>query len=552
MKMNDHSPKRFKFEEFRLDLRARTLRCRGVIVPLRPKSFEVLAYLVRHAGKPLSKDEIVDKVWAKVAVTDDSLTRCISDARTALNDRDKHIIQTLPGMGYRLSSVVRTSDGPLLWKQTTNFIKLNKSIALAMVLGLLIFLTLMWMEPFERDKEHIPIRASIAVLPFSFTPEENKSELFAEGLANDLITTLAQVPEMLVISLSSTRKYNPRTVDVAEVAREMGVKHVLIGGVQFFGDRVRVSVQLLDGILRTVIWSHRYDRKLADFLSLQDDIVSNILVALQVELIHGETAREMSEGTKSLEAWLLYVQGSAEMFKFNREANIVARNLFQNAVDIDPDWAYPLTGLSWSLRDAIRFGWSKSVESDRERGIKLALAGIEMAPNDPVGYITLAKHYIDSGRIEEGIALSEKAINLSPNHFYALAGLAWHLIFTGEEKRALELYGRSKRINPRPPYWLISGEALALLVDGQTDKSIEAYKKALSINDLDLLHGRIVAAYAEAEQLDKAREHVRILLVRKPDATVSYLTKILRFQDPVQKEWYAGLLQKAGVPEGTK
>jgi adenylate cyclase len=407
-----------------------------------------------------------------------------------------------------------------------------------------------WQSWFERDQPLTELdKPSIAVLPLDNLSGDPEQEIFVAGLTEDLNNALSRVPDLLVISSNSTSTYKGKTVDVKHVAKELGVRHVVQGSVQKSGDRLRVTMQLVDGNDGANIWSERYDRNVTDLFDLQDEIVKKVLVELQVKLTAGGTARIESRGTNNLEAWLLTVEASNEGFKFTPEANARARTLYQAASEADPNWAHPVGGLAWTYREAVRRGWSKSVEEDRRRGIALALKTIEMDPNEPLGYINLGNLYIESGRYEEGIALREKAVEIAPNHFFALAGLAWQLPFVGEVKRALDLYERAKTISPLHPAWLTASEAFALHVDGQHERAIEAFKQSIAGMNFPILHGRLAAVYADLGRMDEAREQIQILLTKKPDAKIQDLTRILKFQDTKRIDWYVNLLQAAGMPE---
>ena len=247
-----------------------------------------------------------------------------------------------------------------------------------------------------------PAKASIAVLPLDNLSDDPSQVYFAEGLTEDLTAALSRVPELFVISRNSTETYKGKSVDVRRVAKDLGVRHVLEGSVQKSGDRLRVTAQLIDGTSGAHLWSDRYDREVKDLFALQDEIVKQVLVALQVKLTEGDAARIGSRGTKNLEAWLLSVQASTEGFKFTPEGNNNARELYQAAHEADPNWANPLAGLAWTYREAVRRGWSTSKGDDRRRGIELAQEAIGMDPDDPFGYMQLGNLYIERGDVKKG------------------------------------------------------------------------------------------------------------------------------------------------------
>jgi TolB-like protein/DNA-binding winged helix-turn-helix (wHTH) protein len=543
----------FVFNGYKLDLRTRTLSILEQDIPLRPKSFDVLAYLVCNAGTLVAKDEIIEAVWPSVIASDESLSRCISDVRTALNDKTKQVIRTIPGRGYQFAaevaapSIVHKPGAPEIVaneRQSRSRYALFASPILMAAMMAIIWLAISW------DGSRAPtIRPSIAVLPFLNSSGEAKIDAFVTGLTSDLNSALARIPEMLVISESSTRQYKNKTIDVRQVAKEMGVDHVLTGTVQGSDGRVRISVQLSEGKDGSAVWSQRYDRDIAYFLQLQDEIVKNILVSLQVKLTHGETARDLSRGTNNLEAWLLHVEALAEAFKFKQENNLMARDLFLAASKIDPDWAAAISGMAWTYREAVRRGWSSDVTADREKWLQLAEKCVQMDAEFFACYIQLGNYNIENNRIEAGIALREKALQLAPNDLSALSGLAWQLVLVGDVKRGLELLQRAKLVSPIHPPWLIATEAYALQMDGQYDKAIEGFQNALALGNFPDWHARLAAIYAEIGDLENAKTQARLFIDKRPNRKISDLTQILQIQDSERTNHYAELLRKAGIPE---
>lgn len=571
----------FQFGQHSLDTETVELKAGSVAVDLEPQTFLLLQFLIENRDRVVSKDEIFEAVWEGRIVADSTLGFAVNAARRAVDDDGKAqaVIRTFPRRGFRFVAPVvdaqvavvideAGTNDPLTPRQKApspsdeppdgtaatrpGAARRWRMPAIAAVLVVIIAAggLAWWQSWFERDQPLTELeKPSIAVLPLDNLSGDPEQEIFVAGLNEDLNNALSRVPELLVISPNSTSAYKGKTVDVKLVAKELGVRHVVEGSVQRSGDRLRVTMQLIDGRNGANIWSERYDRNVTDLFDLQDEIVKKVLVELQVKLTTGDSARIYSRGTDNLEAWLLNVEAMDEGFKFTPETNARARTLFQAAIDADPNWASPVGGLAWTYREAVRRGWSKSVEEDRRRGISLALKTIEMDPNEPLGYINLGNFYIESGRYEEGIALREKAIEIAPNHFFALVGLAWQLPFVGEEKRALDLYERAKTISPLHPAWLTASEAFALHVDGQHERAIEAYKKSIAGINFPILHGRLAAIYAELGRMDEAREQIQILLTKKPDAKIQDVTQILKFQDTRRIDWYVNLLQSAGLPE---
>jgi hypothetical protein len=152
------------------------------------------------------------------------------------------------------------------------------------------------------------------------------------------------------------------------VAEELGIQYVLEGSVQKAGDKLRITVQLVDALVGRHLWADRFDRKAKDIFALQDDIVKNVIVELQVELTQGAAARVAGRGTDSLDAWLLRIEAQGEFIKFTREGMIRARELYEAAHQADPNWSRPVAGLVSVDWYEAKQGWSTSREESIQSG----------------------------------------------------------------------------------------------------------------------------------------------------------------------------------------
>jgi TolB-like protein len=241
------SQKVFRFEGFTLDLMRRSLRAGDRIIELRPKSFDVLAYLVERASRPAGKDEIIQSVWSDVTVTEESLTRCISDIRLVLDDGAQRIIKTLPRRGYMLAAPVVCTDP-----------------SASVISDALRKVSLSPVPPLDRP--------SIAVLPLNNTSGDKDQDYFSDGVTEDIVTELSRFSDLFVIAHNSSLQYKGKAVDLRQVGRELGVRYVLQGSIRRGGDRVRISVQLIDAVTGIHRWAERYDRQLEDVFAVQDEV----------------------------------------------------------------------------------------------------------------------------------------------------------------------------------------------------------------------------------------------------------------------------------------
>jgi TolB-like protein/class 3 adenylate cyclase len=190
----------------------------------------------------------------------------------------------------------------------------------------------------------LPDKPSIAVLPFNNLSEDPNQEYFSDGLTEEIITALGSVPKLFVIARNSTFTYKGKPVKVQQVSEELGVRYVLEGSIKKAGDKVRISAQLIDAITGHHLWAKRYDRNLSDIFAVQDEITKEIITAMQVRLTEGEQVRAAAKGTNNLEAYLKYLQAHELIYRLNPESNALGRQLTEEAIALDPEyaWAYNL------------------------------------------------------------------------------------------------------------------------------------------------------------------------------------------------------------------
>jgi adenylate cyclase len=199
---------------------------------------------------------------------------------------------------------------------------------------------------------------SIAVLLFTNLSGDPEQEYFADGIAEDIITALSKISNLLVNWRNSTFAFKGKAVDVHTVGRELNVRYVLEGSVRKAGDRVRITAQLVEAVGRQQLWAARFDRELNDIFALQDDMTSNVVSALHVRLVEGEQARVWHRGTKNFEAWECMMQGLQLFRHFTKDDNSKARVLFRKALDLDPNYAMGFVWLAWTYWSDARFHWA--------------------------------------------------------------------------------------------------------------------------------------------------------------------------------------------------
>ena len=208
----------------------------------------------------------------------------------------------------------------------------------------------------------LPDVPSIVVLPFVNMTDDPKQEFLCDGITQSIITALLKMPGLFVISPPTTFSYKGKQVKVQQVSEELGVRYVLEGSVQRSADRIRINAHLIDALTGRPIWAERYDGDLKDLFALQDEITVKILTATQVKLTEGEDARLRTKGTKNLDAYLKLLQARQYMLFVNKENCALARELTEQALALDPQYAAAYIMLSWINQMEVGLGVYKNPE----------------------------------------------------------------------------------------------------------------------------------------------------------------------------------------------
>jgi TolB-like protein len=262
-----------------------------------PKAMEVFVCLAQRPGQVVQRNEVLDQVWGHHHGSDRALTRCISELRRAIGDREdaKRVIETIPKRGYRLVAELK----PL------------KALAA---------------DP-EASMD-LSEKPSIAVLPFVNISSDPEQEYFSDGITEDVITDLSRFPDLFVIARNSSFTFKGKSVAIQEVSRQLGARYILEGSVRRSGSRIRVTAQLADSRKGLQIWAERYDRNLTDVFAMQDDITRQIVSVLPTKLVTpSSTTTRRRKPARNMEAYEYVLRGRELAWLHKRETGVEAKRL---------------------------------------------------------------------------------------------------------------------------------------------------------------------------------------------------------------------------------
>jgi len=400
----------------------------------------------------------------------------------------------------------------------------------------------------------LPDKPSIAVLPFENMSGDPEQDYFADGIVEEIITALCRFRELFVIARNSSFTYKGRVVDVKQVGRELGVRYVLEGSLRKAGTRVRITGQLIDASTGAHLWADRFEGTLEDIFDLQDQVTGKVIAAIAPKLEQVEIERAKRKPTENLDAYDYYLRGVAVGFQLTREANDEALNLFNKAIELDPNFASPYARAAAVYTIRIGMGWMNNRSPESAEAVRLARRAIDLGRDDPavlaVAGFVLA--YV-GGDLNTGAALVDRALSLNSNFAAAWAYSGWIEICLGDPDTGIKHEALAMRLSPLDPriLWWHTFTAVALFLMEHYDDAVLSAGRALQFEPNWLGALRIAAAsHALAGHLDEA--HQAIMRVRQldPALRISNLDKVsMPFQRQQDRARFVEGLRKAGLPE---
>jgi len=437
---------------FTLDLDRGELLDSDTVIPLRPKSFDVLCHLAQRQGKLVSQSELLAAVWGNSIVTDNSVRQCITDIRKALSDDDHSVLRTIPSRGYILEMPEPDDKGFLHESRPTGTTRWRMLWLAAAGLALLIVAAFAY-RLFGTDSgiqegaglSQAP-ENSIAVLRFVDMSPAGDHDFLASGLAEEILHRLAQSPALQVIARTSS--FAVENATIASVARQLNVAYVLEGSVRRSGNRIRVTVQLIEARTGTHRWSETYDAELGDILTIQTEIASAVANVLDTKL--NASNENLMVDPLAHEQYLLGRHHYLRRAPGDLER---AETHFRRAVTIDPEHARAWVSLAALANLRLRGVSSREKDPARRADLReLQRQAVENAlrfgPRLPEAHMRAAAHYWFEGDRDLARQHVKIARELDPDHWLVLSLRHEDLLFAGQLEDAIEFIRETLRLDP--------------------------------------------------------------------------------------------------------
>ena len=376
----------------------------------------------------------------------------------------------------------------------------------------------------ENPPFKLPNKPSIAVLPFTNMSDDKEQEYFSDGITEDIITDLSKVSGLIVIARNSSFKYKGKSVDVRDVARDLGVQHVLEGSVRRSADKLRITAQLIDATTGNHIWAERYDRGTKNIFAIQDEIARTVVAELAVTLKADEQERLYRRHTDNLEAYETYLQAQRIMLVTkDAEKRAERKRLFERVTELDPNFAGGYAGLSFIYTRDLRYQRGTSRKKSIERALALA---------------------------HRAVATMQQAVRVQPNDAEAHRFLGYYLHWSGRGDDAIRVLNLAQRLDPKSG-GIVSFLGMANVTAGHYEDAISALEQGYARRARQGQNSVcfLAAAYAATGQDEKARAAVKAYLNKNPKQTLSNYQHPRIYKRPEDRDRYLNLLRKAGMPE---
>jgi TolB-like protein/DNA-binding winged helix-turn-helix (wHTH) protein len=540
-----------------LDPQSGDLEREGTRIRLQEQPARVLQELMAHAGNVVTREQLIALLWPKGVVDfETSLNTVIRKLRSALGDvaETPRYIETLPRRGYRFIGALDPDCGGASSNSPAHAAASGPGVPPRAAPGASLA------QPQEATpatrletttvpapgKASGPVRVAICVLPFSNLSGDVEQQAFSDGITEDVITELSRWRLLEVRSRLASFRYRGTNVDVTRVAHELNVRFVVEGSIRRMGDRIRVTVQLVDAASGHQVWGDHFDRLPTEIFAVQDEVIQRIVSTLVGRVQVTDANRARRKHPASLEAYECVLKGNALPWD-DAAGAAEATRLFEKAIEIDPGY-----GMAHALLAVMRMHeWQHQPGESTARldeAYRLAILGVELDDGESTCHSGLA--HVCLYRRVFGLALQHmsRAVELNPNNQWNVADMALVLGYAGEAEQALTWSARAKQIDPYfdPPwYWRQAGRISMVL---------RRYREALTMFEHIPLRSFRDAAYmagchARLGESERAHALVAECLAKQPGFSIRHFMAKEPFKLVSDAEHLEQSLHLAGLPE---
>ena len=401
----------------------------------------------------------------------------------------------------------------------------------------------------------LPDKPSIAVLPFVNISGDAEQDYFVDGMVDDLITDLSKISGLFVIARNSVFTYKGKAAKVDQIARDLGVRYILEGSVRRVENQVRINAQLIDATTGGHMWAERYDGKMDDVFSLQDEITQKIVAVLAVKLTTIEESQIVRKETDSVAAYDAFLEGWAHYVRFRPDHFAKAIRYFKKAIDLDPNYGRAYAALASVYAESRLRLWSDGLRLDgqawTEPGIRAQIyLRKAMEYQTPLAYQVASSFSIHRRLYDKALSEAERSIALDPNDPNSYLAMAKILIYTGRLVEAKSYLKKAMRLDPQYPAYYLFFLGLAQFGMDQYEEALVSMERALERNPENFIALiPLAAAYAHLDRQEEAESAIKKLIETEPFMTLPIVETIFKYRSPYDEKRLMDGLEKAGLPK---
>lgn len=499
-----------------LDLRKFELRENDRVVPAEPQVLSLIFHLVENRDRLVSKDELVATIWGGRAISDSAISTQIKNARRLLGDDGdaQQLIRTVHGKGFRFV-------GPVVARAST--------------------------DNGARRLDPADAKPSIAVLPFDC--DDPRLSVISDGVPHDLIVALSRLRSLTVIARGSTFRFRNWTGDLSQVGAMLGVAYCLTGTVHAVGNRVAVTVELVNADTNKVVWGDLYEGEMEGLHEIREGILAQVICALELQISHHEAERARLRNPEDLDAWSCYHLGLQHVFRFNRSDNVQGLDYFEQATALDPGFSQAHAGVSFARFQNAFMQYSDDVDQEIGKARRSAEKAVELDEQDPTASLMMGRSLWLEDEVESSVPWLDRAIALSPNYAQAIYSRAFTHMLMSENESGHSKAGAALRRSPIDPlrYAMLSCSGFnQALLGGETEGAVLVDRAAREPRAHVMIAAMAAISHTWAGNKQAARDWFEDIRLRDPHLSADVFLSSFPFRPGPARERVTAALSTLG------
>ena len=400
----------------------------------------------------------------------------------------------------------------------------------------------------QKTRLSLPEKPSLAVLPFVNLSADSNQDYFSDGLTMDIMTALVRIPGLFLISEISMFSYKSQAPTVHELGHQLGVSHVLDGGVRRAGDRVRITARLIETASGRQVWAERFDKKIDDIFAVQDEITERIVEAMDIKLVTGEMAPTLRKVIRNPDALESYYRGWEALFGSSKDDIIEAQQRFEDTMQLEPESCFGYAMAAWAHWWAVGQGFSEDTAHSLQRAAELSRKAMDLEDFTGLPHLVMAQIHLFNREHDKALAAVEDAVLARPSCDLSFVAKANILTYLGRPSEAIELAKFAIRLAPVYPPFFQTTLAAGYYGSGRYEEAIAAAEDVLK-NDRENMDALLILAGANAalDQKEEALKAASAIKTTKPDFALEKYAETQRYKDPQTLKQVITMLQKAGL-----